>query len=176
LSYCAKEIQLKFQTPVVRQWTWLTALPQLIVLGVLAALCAFFLWDRYRVSSLSIAGAIFLAYSYGSRALLLKYHREGIALTHQTRYEEAIDAFKKSYDFFSRHLWVDRFRSLTMMTPASQSFREMALINIAYSYGQLGDKDQTKLYYERALKEFPDSSIAQVALNFIQTMETNTTS
>jgi tetratricopeptide (TPR) repeat protein len=136
------------------------------------ALSAALFWNQYGILSVAPGAFIYLAYSYSSRSLLLKHHRQGRTLTDQGNYEEAIKAFEKSYDFFSRNSWVDRFRYLTMMTPAYQSFREMALLNIAYCYGQLGDKDRTKVYYQRTLQEFPESSMAQTALIFIQTMET----
>jgi len=161
---------VKTKTPVVRQTSWLLAIPQFVILGLLVAISVLIFRDEYGVFSAAAFGAlIYLSYSYGSRFLLLRYHRQGRKLTDQKNYTEAIQAFKLSYNFFSKYSWVDRFRYLTMMTPAHQSFREMALINIAYCYGQLGDKDQTKAYYERALREFPESVMAQSALDFIVT-------
>ncbi|QPC84540.1 tetratricopeptide repeat protein [Phototrophicus methaneseepsis] len=163
---------MKTKTPVVRQTSWLLAIPQFVILGLLVVTSVLIFGEEYGVLSAAFGAVIYLTYSYVSRFLLLRHHRQGRKLTDQKNYEEAIQAFKLSYDFFSKYSWVDRFRYLTMMTPSHQTFREMALINIAYCYGQLGEKDQTKAYYERTLREFPESVMAQVALEFIQTIET----
>ena len=40
----------------------------------------------------------------------------------------------------------------------------MALANIAFCYGQLGEGAKSKEYYENILKVFPDSQIAIVSL------------
>ncbi|MDH3639811.1 MAG: hypothetical protein OES09_15310, partial [Gammaproteobacteria bacterium] len=46
-------------------------------------------------------------------------------------YDTAIDQFQRSYDFFSKHYWLDKYRGVTMMSPSIWSYREMALMNIA---------------------------------------------
>ena len=60
---------------------------------------------------------------------------------------------------------------ITLLMPSAASYREIALLNTAFCYSQLGNVQQTRAYYERALAEFPDSSMAQVALNLINTIE-----
>ncbi|MBC7809998.1 MAG: tetratricopeptide repeat protein [Burkholderiales bacterium] len=161
------------QTPVVRSISWRLVIPQSVVLGLLILLSVLLFWKQYRFNSVALGALIYLTYSYGSRWLLLKDHRQGMVLTGQRNYEAAIEAFKKSYDFFSKNVWIDRYRSLTMMTPASQSYREMALINIAYCYVQLNNYEQAKAYYQRTLREFPDSSMAQAGLNYVESINTN---
>ncbi len=47
----------------------------------------------------------------------------------------------------------------------------MALINIAFAYGQMGNGERAKEYYERARREFPQSAMAQAALNMIRSAE-----
>ena len=46
---------------------------------------------------------------------------------------EAINEFQKSYDFFEKNQWVDKYRYLTLLTASKSSYREMALNNIAFS-------------------------------------------
>jgi tetratricopeptide (TPR) repeat protein len=149
-------------------------IPQLLALGLLIALSTALFWDSMGWFSGSLGAVLFLCYSQGSRWLLLTHHRQGMQLTKQGNFSGAIAAFEKSYVFFSKHPWLDYYRSLTMMTPVLQSYREMALINIAYCYAQLGDKQQTKAYYERTLKEFPNSGMAQSAMQFIHLIEQDT--
>jgi Tfp pilus assembly protein PilF len=58
-----------------------------------------------------------------------------------------------------------------MLTHAAMPYREMALINIAFCYSQLGNVGQAKAYYQRTLQEFPTSSMARTALNTYEAME-----
>jgi tetratricopeptide (TPR) repeat protein len=161
---------LQRKTLVVRQWTWQLALPQMAVQGLLIAGSMLFFWQQYRFLSIAFGAVAYLIYSYGSRSLLLRHHRLGRVLSDQGNYRDAIIAFEKSYQFFSKNVWLDEYRYLTMMTPAQQTFREMALVNIAYCYIQLGDKEQAEAYYRRALTEYPTSTMAQTGLDAIETM------
>lgn len=159
------------EKPVVaRQWTWQLVLPQVVVQSVLIAGSVLIFWQQYQFLSISLGAIVYLIYSYGSRALLLKHHRLGRVLSDQGKYREAITAFERSYKFFSKHSWLDEYRFLTMMTPALQTFREMALINIAYCYVQLGDVEQAAAYYGRAITEYPTSKMARAGLDAIQEM------
>jgi tetratricopeptide (TPR) repeat protein len=168
---CGQGAVLKTRMPVVRDVAWILTVPQFASMALLVVLSIALFWERIGIFSVSLGLFIYLAYSFGSRRLLLRHHRRGLAFVRQGSYPEAIAAFEASYAFFARRVWLDRMRALTMMMPSRQSVREMALINIAYCYGQSGDKDQTKAYYQRALAEFPNSYMAQTALNFIDTVE-----
>lgn len=162
---------VKSKAPTVRQISWISTIPQFITLTLLIGLSVLLWWPTINFLSVSVGALIYLIYSIGSRRLLTRHHRRGIDLVNRGKYTEAIEAYERSYDFFSKYAWVDRFRALTMMTPVKQTFHEMALLNIAYCYVQLGDKAQTKSYYQRVLDEFPDSAMAQSALRFIETIE-----
>jgi TolA-binding protein len=58
-----------------------------------------------------------------------------------------------------------------MMSPSAISYREMALVNIAFSVSQLGQGTDAKEYYQRALDEFPNSAMAKAALRLIESVE-----
>ncbi|WP_169311414.1 tol-pal system YbgF family protein [Cellulophaga algicola] len=49
----------------------------------------------------------------------------------------------------------------------------MTLANIGFCYSQIGDGIQSKTYYERTLKEFPESELARAALKMIASVEKN---
>ncbi len=49
----------------------------------------------------------------------------------------------------------------------------MALVNIAFSYTQIGNGQKAKEYYKQALSEFPQSIIAKSALKMIEAAEEN---
>jgi hypothetical protein len=46
----------------------------------------------------------------------------------------------------------------------------MALANIAFCYGQLGNGVQCRYYYEKCLDLFPDSGLATAALRMLDSV------
>lgn len=80
------------------------------------------------------------------------------------KYDLAIDEYKKSYEFFQKYRWIDKYRALCLLSSSRISYSEMALANIAYCYGQIGEGTKSKEIYEQTLKEFPNSEIALAAL------------
>lgn len=157
-------------TPIVRQISWPATLPQLIVLLVALAI-GYLLAGR---NGVTWGGLAYLAYSVGSRQLIAKDHRAGIRLTKQHRFQEAIKKFTDSLNFFDRHPWIDQFRSIALMSPSAVSYREMALANIAFCYGQLGNGELSRAYYDQCLERFPDSGLATAALRMLNSVAPQT--
>ncbi|MCC7450231.1 MAG: tetratricopeptide repeat protein [Anaerolineae bacterium] len=162
---------MRASTPTFRQISWPLVIPQMLVMaGIIAVLYAIFKpasWER----PVALGAAIYLLYSYGSRTLLTRSQRQGMALARQKRYQEAIAKFEDSYQFFSRYVWIDRFRTFVLMTPSAISYREMALLNMAYCYVQIKNLSKAKAYYQQTLAEFPDSERAKVSLQSIEAAE-----
>lgn len=146
--------------PVVRQIAWSSMIVQVIILLVLMY---FFIPELVLL--------IYLALTLLLRMLIPKNHRKGISLSKAGNYAEAVGEFEKSYEFFTMHPWIDKYRFITLLSNSRISYREMALINMAYSYSQTGDGENSKKYYEKALEQFPDSEMAKAALQMIHSFE-----
>lgn len=157
------------KTPVVRRISWPLAIPQLLAMVIAIAAIELIIRPATFYHSILWGCAIYLVYSFGSRFLLTRAHRQGMQLTKSGKYQEAIAAFEKSYQFFSRYDWIDRYRFVTLMNPSAMSYREMALINIGYCYVQLGKKEEAREYYQKTLAEFPHSELAK---NYLKILET----
>lgn len=152
--------------PVVRQIAWIALIPQLIVIGILIAIFYFantqdpFLYGAFTYLILSIL----LKY------LFAKAHRQGMYLVKQKKFQESIPFFERSYDFFSKYSWIDKYRFITLLSASKMCYREMALNNIAFCYSQIGDGQKAIKYYIRTLNEYPDNMLAKTALTFINTI------
>ena len=150
-------------TPVIRQINWLA-----IALHLCIFVAMVYLFQGLNVGAPSLmAIATYLVLAYFLRFFLAKYHRYGMMFIKQHAYENAIPYFEKSYEYFQKNAWLDKFRAFFLLSSSRISYKEMALVNLAYCYSQLGEGAQAKAYYERALKEFPDSGIAKAGLNMI---------
>jgi len=159
------------KTPFVRQVSWPLVIPQVIAGIVSIGLVHAVLRPEGFRHSIMLGCAIYLVYSIGSRRLIASAHRSGIRLTKQGKFQEAIQQFERSYQFFARHNWIDQLRSLVLMSPSAISYREMALVNIAFCHGQLGNAESAKEYYSKTLQEFPDSVMAKASLKMIEPFE-----
>ena len=157
-------------TPVIRQINWLAIA---LHLCIFVALVYFFQFLQVGAPSLS-ALAAYLVLVYFLRFFLAKYHRYGMLLLKRGEFEAAIQNFELSYSFFQKHAWLDKFRALFLLSSSRISYKEIALVNTAYCYSQLGNGAEAKAYYQQALKEFPNSGIAKAGLNMLKAGENRT--
>lgn len=101
------------------------------------------------------------------RVIISRDHRQGMMLAKRGKYAEAIPFFEKSFSFFTKQAWVDKYRFITLLSVSGMTYREMALNNIAFCYGQLGNGEKSTEYYEKTLELFPGNGMAKASLNLI---------
>ena len=154
--------------PVVRQVAWISMIPQLAVIIILIVVCSMLI-RPYELAS-CIAMVIYLSASLLLRNLIPHNHRSGMRLVRSGNYEQAISEYEKSYAFFSEHEWIDKYRFITLLSSGRMTYKEMALVNIAYCYTQIGDGRRAKEYYEKTLQQFPDSEMAKSALRMLNSV------
>lgn len=155
--------------PVVRQTAWPALVPQFSIMGVLAFV--FTLFVKPFLLALCLAMTTYLAISLGLECFIPHNHRKGVLLCKQGNFAQAIEEFKKSYVFFCRHAWIDKYRYVTLLSSSKNSYTEMALINIGFCYVQCNNVKLAKEYYQKALELFPDSKTAKGALDMISSLE-----
>ena len=150
--------------PIVRQIAWISVVPQLVFMALLMAAAYLAGFEPFIV----VGAAAYLVLSLGLRRLIPRDHRAGIALFRRERFAEALPHFQRSYEFFTRHRWLDDWRFITLLSSSRISYREMALLNVAYCYGQTGDGERSREYYQRVAQEFPGSRIAEASLRMFE--------
>ncbi len=151
--------------PIIRQIAWLSFVPQLLFMALLVAIFCLII-DPF-VMALEVAMLVYLALSILLRTAIPHNHRKGISLSKANNYIQAIDEYEKSYIFFTKYTWIDKYRFITLLSSSKISYTEMALLNIAFCYSQIGDGNKAKEYYEKTLKQFPNSEIAKTSLQMI---------
>lgn len=151
------------KVPTIRRIAWISLFPQFLVMGLIMLI-----WHQFDQTNFVWYGALtYLLISQVTRRTLTRAHRKGMLKVHAEKYEEAIPLFEKSYDFFKRNNWIDQYRYVTLLSSSAMTYKEMALNNIAFCYGQLGDGQKAKAYYERTLREFPHNGLAKAGLNML---------
>lgn len=152
---------------IQRQTSWLATLPQFAAIAIAVTIG----WIIAAEMGIYIGVLIYLIYSFGSRRTLARHHRRGMQLTRAEKYADAIDAFNASLAFFTRHAWLDRFRSLFLMTPSNTCYREMAMVNMAYCEFHLGNISKAREIYTQTLDQFPTNTLAISGLEAIRQLE-----
>lgn len=151
------------KVPVVRQMAWISAIPQLAFMGLLI-----FFWWLVNPKEAILYGAInYLIISISLRSFVASSHRKGMRLMKSEKFEESISHFEASYAFFTKHTWLDKYRFITLLSSSKMTYKAMALNNIAFAYGQMGNIEESKAKYEQLLQEYPENAMATVALRMI---------
>jgi hypothetical protein len=157
--------------PIIRSISWLAVLFQLALIGVFAVVIALVFRVRDPIMAIFFGALIHSAFCRLAGAILSPDHRRGIALFRAKKFSEAAPRFEASYAAFNCRPWIDRFRWITLGSASSMSYREMALCNAAFCYGQVGDGTRATALYEQALREFPESSLAAASLNMLRSVQ-----
>lgn len=136
---------------------WLSVLTQVIAIVLFSLL-----WYRLNTNNPLLNGALsYYALSLVLRTLVPRNHRRGINEIKNERYEDAISSFEKSYAFFSKFGWLDKYRLLLLLSSSKMSYKQMALNNIAFCYSIKGDRLKSIEYYHRIMTEFPKQKMSE---------------
>ncbi len=125
--------------PTVRQTAWISLVPQLVLMGLL--ILGFYLLGS--TESVLYGAFTYLALSFGLKMFFTRDQKQGMTLSNQQKFSEAIPYFEKSYSFFSKQLWMDKYRFLALLSSTKISYREMALCNIAFCFNQIGQRNNS---------------------------------
>ena len=156
--------------PTIKQLSWLSFVPQLLVIGLII-----YLYHLADFDEPFIFGALtYSLLAFGLRNLIAKEHRQGMRLVKQQKFGEALPYFEKSVKYFSKNNWVDKYRFLTLLSSSKMTYKEMGLCNIAFCYSQTGNGQKAKEYYEQALNEFPENGLALAGLNMLKSVDNKT--
>jgi tetratricopeptide (TPR) repeat protein len=150
--------------PITRQVKLLPLIPQLLFMGLIILIFYLFQSSDPLLYGLVTYLIIFIVI----RNIIPLNHRNGIRLYKTREYQKAILEFEKSYSFFEKHSWIDRYRYIVLLSSSRISYLEMALINMAFCYSQIGNGLKSKELYEKTLNMFPDSQIAKTALKMFE--------
>lgn len=154
--------------PVVKQVAWLFMIPQLFIIGSIMMAC--YLVGRTENSAL-YGVLIYWGIAFILRNVVAKDHRKGMQLVKENKFTEAIPYFSKSYEYFTKYVWVDNYRYLTLLSSSKMCYREMALCNIAFCYSQIGEGRKAAEFYKKTLETYPENGLAQSALRMLESAQ-----
>jgi tetratricopeptide (TPR) repeat protein len=154
--------------PVIRDIYLPGLLPQFAAIATLA-FAARLIFPNATISAAALAGmATYLVASQSLRRILTREHRRGMAAYRAGDFQKAISHFEINLRYFSSHPKLDAWRSLIFAVASRNSYRVMAIGNIAYCSAHLGDGAKAIELYEQVLREVPDHAVAKASLKMLR--------
>lgn len=117
------------------------------------------------VSMLYIIGIFLFKYC------ITKDFRKAKILYLKHRYEESLEMYRKCYDFFDKHRFLDKWIYTMALSEDRTSVRERVLHNITVIYVRIGDMKKVKEQNQKALQLFPENVRSQGLRNLICSIE-----
>ncbi len=142
--------------PVIRNTNLSYFIPQVATALLLVSLLYGLGNEHYFLLGL----ALYFLLSFYLKVLIPKWHRKGIFALKKGKLDLAVLAFERSYAYFHRYPWIDKYRAFTLLSSSRYSYIEMALMNMIYCLEQMGDHKTAKKYHQRLKQEFPDNTYA----------------
>lgn len=154
--------------PRIVNWNWKRTIPGTLVLVTLFGVLFLALPVSQKDLSVSLGVGLYFLYSILSRRIISRLHRKGMKLLLKDKYHESIDWFRKSIEFFEKYPWLDKYRSVLMLSSSVWTYREMAMMNIAYAYSQMGEGKLAAESYKKILEEYPENKVARSSLRLME--------
>jgi hypothetical protein len=168
-SAAAANAEARHGFGAVRHVAWRAITVQIMALAVALVLARLVLGPG--PFSLLAGVILYLLHARVVRALLLRHHASGMAALRARDFAAAVREFEASHAFLTRHAWIDHHRTVVLLSPSPQSFREMALLNAAFAELQRGRAAAARALYRRVLDEWPASTTAAAALRWLDAVD-----
>jgi hypothetical protein len=157
--------------PVVRQMKWSALIPQFVPIALFALALHSTPLQLDWPGSILIGGIVYWIICRILRRIFVRDFIAGMKAYRARNFEQAIAHFSATYDFFLKHRRLDSFRSLLFGVAGPNPYRILAQCNIAYCHTQLGRGTTAIEFYEKALAESPECTLAQTSLTALRSMQ-----
>ncbi len=151
----------KNRMPIYKSISFIRLIPQAFILILIYEIFRNIEVPNYTILSI----VAFIMLSIYLKIIIPRSHRKGIFFIKKNNYASALLCFHLSYQFFHRYEWLDKYRSLFLLSASKLSYKEMALANMGFCYLRMDKKKDARKIYQRLLTEFPHNQQAKEALN-----------
>lgn len=139
--------------PKIRTTNFFYFIPQAAILVLIVLILRQLKVPQFELLGLSL----YFMISIYLKVLIPKWHRKGIFLLKKGKLDMAILAFQRSYQYFQKYPWIDKYRAFTLFSTSSISYAEMALMNIIYCFEQLGDTESARKFHKMLQDKYPNN-------------------
>lgn len=111
-----------------------------------------------------------------TRFFSLFYINKGTKFLYKNEHRLALKEFEKSYTFFSKHDYLDKYRHIFLFLMTKFSILEISLSQMIVCHIQLGEVEMAKEVYKVLYEKFPKSYLTDVSsknLDLIESKQSN---
>ena len=137
--------------PVIRNTRFSYFIPQFAIMLLLILIVGMFNYTY----AIILGICLYFILSMYLKIIIPKWHRKGVFALKKGAIEAAIIAFDRSYAYFKKNAWIDKYRAFTLLSTSQFSYTEMALMNIIYCFEKMGNTTKAKQYHKKLQVEFP---------------------
>tara|TARA_Y100000589_G_C27146051_1_gene626866 strand:- start:836 stop:1288 length:453 start_codon:yes stop_codon:yes gene_type:complete len=95
-------------------------------------------------------------------------HIKGLINLAKADYKTALKDFEKSHLFFSKHNFFDRYGFIFLLKMSRYSYREAALLNMAFINYKIGNIEEALKLYEKVLSINSENRIAKKGIKIVE--------
>ena len=99
-------------------------------------------------------------------------HIKGLINLAKADYKTALKDFEKSHLFFSKHNFFDRYGFIFLLKMSRYSYREAALLNMAFINYKIGNIEEALKLYEKVLSINSENRIAKKGIKIVELWKT----
>jgi tetratricopeptide (TPR) repeat protein len=166
-------MQNQTDTPQIKTTDWIRSIPHLLAILFAALIFQSFHVFQNWLTNFIAGWLLVIVYRYIVRYTITKHHAKGLQLVKAQKFNDAAIAFQKSLDFFEIHPDLDKWRSIFFLSPGKYGYKEMALLNLGFVYGQINEGEKSEQCYKKVLEINPNNGAAKAALNLLNAKQNN---
>lgn len=156
----------------IRTRNWLFEVPAIIA-GTLFILIWLLVFDSWK-PALILGSLTYLVVVWTLRLTLQKHHLKGMQCIRKEDYAEGAAAFQRSYAFFTKYPWIDRYRCITMFSSSALPYRQMALNNMGFCLLRIGETARAWDAYKLLASLNRDFPTVAAMIEELETLATST--
>ena len=138
--------------PNIKEISWQSVVRQLFIMGLMIMI--------YYLTGCSkpfIYGcATYTLLSFILRTVVPRSHNKGVRLIKKEKYDDAIQCFQISINFFNKNKLLDKFGFIFMLNSSTMTYEEMGVCNIIYCLCQSGERTRGAEMYRQLIKDLPN--------------------
>ncbi|MCC7026527.1 MAG: DUF4375 domain-containing protein [Saprospiraceae bacterium] len=138
--------------PNIKEISWQSVVRQLFIMGLMIMI--------YYLTGCSkpfIYGcATYTLLSFILRTVVPRSHNKGVRLIKKEKYDDAIQCFQMSINFFNKNKLLDKFGFIFLLNSSTMTYEEMGVCNIIYCLCQSGERTRGAEMYRQLIKDLPN--------------------
>lgn len=137
--------------PNIKEISWQSVVRQLFIMGLMIMIYYLTGFSKPFIYGL----ATYTILSFILRTVVPRSHNKGVRLIKKEKYDDAIQCFQMSINFFNKNKLLDKFGFIFLLNSSTMTYEELGVCNIIYCLCQSGERTKAVELYRESIKRMP---------------------